>query len=103
MLSDRQVKALRPLGKDKMLSDGGGLYIRVSPTGAKTFIYRTREGGKARYATVGTYPELSLADARTKAAEIQGKTIGIVTLQYAVDEYLAHIDFEHPEQVLQRL
>ncbi len=103
MLSDRQVRALRPLRTDKMLSDGGGLYIRVSPTGAKTFIYRTREGGTARYATLGTYPELSLVEARKKASEIQGKAIGIVTVQHAVDQYLNHIDFEHPEQVRQRL
>jgi Arm DNA-binding domain len=48
MLSDRQVGALKP-GKDKMLSNGEGLYIRVSPAGSKTFLYRSRTGGRARY------------------------------------------------------
>jgi len=102
MLSDRQVRALKP-GKDKMLSDGGGLYIRVSPTGSKTFLYRSRTGGRARYITFGSYPDLTLSEARLKVSELQGKAIGILTVQHTVDEYLKSIDYQHPEQVRQRL
>ncbi len=86
-----------------MLSDGGGLYVRVSVHGSKTFVYRSRTGGKARYVTVGEYPHLSLADAREKVGTLQGHEIGDVTVSYAIDEYLKRIDYDHPEQTRQRL
>lgn len=103
MLTDRQIKSLKSIGKDKLLSDGGGLYIRVSVTGSKTFLYRTKKGGKTRYTTLGTYPALGLLDARKKTAELQGKAIGIATVKYAVDAYIDALDYLQPEQVRQRL
>lgn len=105
MLSDKQVKALKATGKDVMRADGGGLYVRVSVHGTKTFVYRKRENGVARYLTLGEYPHIGLAEARTKVSLLQGKAIGIVTVQEAVDAYLGHIEgeYEHPEQVRRRL
>lgn len=105
MLSDKQVKSLKAQGRDKMLADGGGLYVRVSRHGSKTFVYRTREGGKARYVTLGEYPLITLAEARAKAADFQGHVVTALTVGYAIDEYLKHIanEYEHPEQVKQRL
>jgi Arm DNA-binding domain len=56
MLSDKQVKALKSTGKDVFKSDGGGLYLRVSIHGTKTFIYRKKSNGITRYTTVGECP-----------------------------------------------
>ena len=60
MLSDKQIKAMKPVGKDTAIADGGGLYLRLSKHGTKTFLFRSRIGGKARYQTLGEYPSVSL-------------------------------------------
>jgi len=51
MLSDKQVRALKSVGKDVLKSDSCGLYIRVSIHGTKTFVYRKKQNGTTRYAT----------------------------------------------------
>lgn len=70
-LTDTTVRKAR--GKDDIytLSDGGGLYLRVTPAGSKSWLvrYRLLEGGQ-RKVVIGAYPELSLAEARAKAAEV---------------------------------
>ena len=38
--------------------------VRVSKTGVKAFIYAARVHGKVKWATLGRYSELSLAEAR---------------------------------------
>lgn len=103
MLSDKQVQALKPTSKDKFLADGGGLYLRVSIHGSKTFLFRSRKGGKARYQTLGEYPHLTLLEARRKAGELQNSTIGDMTLSDAVTKYLSSLDYLHPDQVKNRL
>jgi len=95
MLSDNRSKPLKPPARMSS-SPMGGLYLRVSVHGTKTFIFRKKTNGITRYATLGEYPHLTLSDARTRASELQGKTISILTLEYAVSEYLKHLDFEHP-------
>jgi hypothetical protein len=51
-----------------VLHDGGGLYLRVSRTGAKAWVFRFQLGGKRRDMGLGAYPDVSLAKAREKAA-----------------------------------
>ncbi|TIL31698.1 site-specific integrase [Mesorhizobium sp.] len=53
--------------RDQLLA---GLHIRVSSTGAKVFYVATRVDRVARRIKIGTYPIISLADARDKAREI---------------------------------
>lgn len=54
-------------GKPYKLSDGGGMYLYVSPKGAKSWRLQYRFGGKERAPlTFGLYPEVGLADARAK-------------------------------------
>jgi integrase len=50
-----------------VLHDGGGLYLRVSPTGAKSWVFRFQLDGKRRDMGLGPYPDISLAEARAKA------------------------------------
>jgi integrase len=55
--------------KPGMYSDGGGLYLRVGPTGAKSWVFRFRVGGKLRDMGLGPLHTFSLAEARAKALE----------------------------------
>jgi integrase len=50
-----------------VLHDGGGLYLRVSATGAKSWVFRFQLDGKRRDMGLGPFPDISLADARGKA------------------------------------
>ena len=49
-----------------------GLVLRVTPKGIKSWavLYRRKSDGRKRRYTIGTYPEFSLADARTQAEAI---------------------------------
>jgi integrase len=49
-------------------SDGGNLYLIVSPTGARKWVLRFTWRGKAREMGLGTPATISLADARERAA-----------------------------------
>ena len=49
--------------------DGGGLYLQVSPTVSKSWIFRYTRDGKTREMGLGSQSIISLADARTKAAD----------------------------------
>ena len=52
-----------------MYSDGGGLYLQVTEAGAKSWIFRFMLNGRAREMGLGPLHAVSLADARTRAAE----------------------------------
>jgi integrase len=51
--------------------DGAGLYLLVSPTGAKSWVLRVQRDGRRRDIGLGSLAALGLADARTKAAELR--------------------------------
>jgi len=50
-----------------------GLLLQVTPTGAKSWIYRTRIGTKRRSIGLGGFPDVTLAQARDKARETRDK------------------------------
>jgi integrase len=52
-----------------VLHDGGGLYLRVSASGAKSWVFRFQIAKQRRDMGLGAYPDLTLAAARSKAAE----------------------------------
>lgn len=68
-LSDAKVKNAKPGTKPKKLFDGDGLFLLVAPTargrGGKRWRFKYRFNGKEKLLALGTYPEVSLADART--------------------------------------
>ena len=49
--------------------DGGGLMLRVHPSGGKNWVLRLRIDGKRRNFGLGGYPTVTLATARSKAAD----------------------------------
>ncbi|MCR5563313.1 MAG: integrase arm-type DNA-binding domain-containing protein [Desulfovibrio sp.] len=64
MLTDTRIRQLRPNGKVQKVSDGGGLYVQVAPTGTKSWRMGYRFEGRQKTLTIGQYPDVSLADAR---------------------------------------
>jgi integrase len=63
-LSDSKIRAVRPREKRFKMTDGGGLVLEISPTGRKVWRYRLQTGGTDRTLTLGTYPGVTLVQAR---------------------------------------
>lgn len=51
--------------------DGGGLYLRVKPSGARSWVLRVQHKGKRHDIGLGSLADLSLAEAREKAAHLR--------------------------------
>lgn len=65
-LTDLELRKLIPTGKTRRLFDGGGLYLEVSPTGGLWWRLKYRIHGREKRLSLGTYPEVSLKEVRTK-------------------------------------
>ncbi|WP_237885443.1 integrase domain-containing protein [Pseudomonas sp. PGPR40] len=70
-LSDRQLKAIKPRDKDYVLTDGDGLQLRVRVNRSMQWNFNFRHPvTKNRInMALGSYPEVSLAQARKKTVE----------------------------------
>lgn len=66
MLTAIKVKALTIPGR---YGDGNGLYLQVRESGRKSWLFRYKIGGRARAKGLGSVGDVSLAEAREKAAE----------------------------------
>ncbi len=66
-LNARKVETAKP-GK---YGDGDGLQLVVAATGARKWVLRVMRDGKARELGLGSFPSVSLLEAREKAAEIR--------------------------------
>jgi integrase len=71
MLTDNTCRKAKPTTKAFKLFDGGGMFLAVLPSGTKAWRLKYRVGGKERLLSLGTYPEVSLAGARTKRDELR--------------------------------
>jgi hypothetical protein len=101
-LTDTRLRTLRPeQGKtERLIADGNGLYIRVRGTGSdvsRTWQVRRRQGAGTSITTLGNYPELSVAEARFKAAELRVKRkLRNDTVEELAKQWLAErIDHTH--------
>jgi integrase len=59
----------RVASKPGMLGDGGGLYLNVKPSGAKSWAFVWKRDGRRREMGLGAYPAVRLAKARKLAAD----------------------------------
>lgn len=66
LLTPLRLNAAKPKEKAYKLADGGGLFVRVSPAGTKTWAYQYAFAGKRKEVTFGTYPEVSIKEARDR-------------------------------------
>jgi len=69
LLTEMACKAAKPQGQIYYLNDGAGLRLRIRPDGSKTWLYRFRLNGKENTTGLGSYPQVTLQIARTKAAK----------------------------------
>ena len=111
---------MRKLLTDKLLQDTtvekgsvhifdtqvSGLYARLFPR-SRVFMLKTRASGKQVYHNLGTYPETSIAAARTKAIDLlavappAAKKHGGITLQEALTSFLISRKFDLKPRTLE--
>lgn len=72
-LNGMQVEKIKSREKRFEVLDKDGLYLRVTPTRHKSWVFRYRFGGIPRRMTLGSYPAVSLATAREKRGEAASK------------------------------
>ena len=66
-LTDAKIKNAKPREKTYKPSDGGGLYIEITPVGTKLWrMGFTQANGKKNRRALGAYPVVTLAGAREK-------------------------------------
>lgn len=65
-LTDSAIRTAKPGEKPQKLSDGGGLFLLVTPKGGKWWRLKYRFEGKEKLLSLGTYPDTGLKDAREK-------------------------------------
>ena len=63
-LTHTAISKAKPQGKPYKLTDQHGLYLLVRPSGSKAWKYDYRIAGKRGTFTIGSFPEISLSDAR---------------------------------------
>ncbi len=65
-LNDLKIRSLKPQEKPYKVFDGKGLYLLVKPNGSKLWRFNYRFNGKNKTIAIGSYPEISLSEAREK-------------------------------------
>lgn len=75
-LNDRTIRAWLVRARDgkapkKKLSDGGGLYVTVTPAGSGVWRLKYRQGGKERLYAIGVYPDVGLERARAEREQVK--------------------------------
>jgi integrase len=68
-LTDITIRKIRPTDKPHKVSDGGGLFLWVTPAGGKLWRWSYRHEGKQKLMTLGKYPDVPLALARERHSE----------------------------------
>jgi integrase len=63
-LTDATIRNLKPRDKPYKVSDFEGLFLLVKPTGSRLWHQKYRIDGKEKLLAIGSYPEVSLAQAR---------------------------------------
>lgn len=111
MLTNTQVKQAKPSDKVYQLHDGLGLFLLVKPNGSKLWRVRYQIDGKRRTVSAGTYPKVSLADARKRRDQLKdqaeevathGKTFQEVAVEWHTKQSNLWSE-KHAKTVIQRL
>ncbi len=112
-LTDIAIRNAKPKPKPVKLSDGGGLFLLIAPSGGKLWRLAYRFQGKQKQLAFGAYPAISLAAARQKrddakrlladgvdpsaamkAALLASKTENANTFGIVAAEYISKIERE---------
>jgi integrase len=65
-LSATAIRNAKPTSKAFKLYDEAGLFVLVTPSGGKWWRFKYRFEGKEKLISLGTFPKISLADARAR-------------------------------------
>jgi integrase len=68
-LTDVAIRNAKPKEKPYKLADGGGLFLLISPSGGKWWRFKYRWLAKEQLLSLGTYPDISLSEARSRHAQ----------------------------------
>jgi integrase len=64
-LTDTAIRNAKPKDKPYKVADSQGLYLLINPQGSKLWRIKYRINGAERKLSLGAYPEITLAEART--------------------------------------
>ena len=70
-LSDSKIKATKASSKDVRLFDGKGLYLLIKPNNSRGWRIDYSINNKRKTLSLGTYPLITLAEARNSAFEVK--------------------------------
>jgi integrase len=93
-LTDTRVQTLTTgIRNERLVVDTNGLYLRLRKGKGgitRAWQFRRREGGKLSIATLGTYPAMTLKEARLRAAELAARrNLACPTVAEAAEQWLA--------------
>ena len=74
-LSDAKIRNLKPKEKPYKTADYDGLYVLTKPNGSKLWRFKYRLKGKEKLLSIGSYPEISLMEARAKRDEARKQIV----------------------------
>ena len=74
-LTELQVRSAKAKDKGYRITDEGGLFLFVAPTGSKIWRVRIRKDGRDTAISLGEYPAISLREAREARDEIRKRVI----------------------------
>ena len=90
-LTDTFIRRVNGNGKVQKHSDGGGLFLYVTPTGKKSWHTAYRFAGKQKLLTFGPYPTVGLRDARDKREEAKKQLLANIDPSNAKREAKARV------------
>ncbi len=65
-LTDMAIRNAKPRAKPYKMGDSGGLFLLIQPSGSKLWRLKYRIAGREKKLGLGTYPAISLSEARGK-------------------------------------
>ena len=68
-LTDTSIRNAKAKDKAYKLADERGLFLFITPAGSKLWRFKYRFEGKEKLLSIGSYPDVTLAKARTKRDE----------------------------------
>jgi len=68
-LTDVGIRNAKPGAKAVKLTDGGGMFLLVTPAGGKLWRLKYRIDGREKLLALGAYPEIGLGEARRRREE----------------------------------
>jgi hypothetical protein len=101
-LTDNTVRRTKPGKNDKWLADGNGLYLRITPAGARSWWYRKTSKGQRIQDRIGGLDEYDLKEARAEAAKLATKTTGRGTVEDLAERWFQDCidgEYKRPDHV----